>query len=185
MLRALVAAGGQATIASLNALLGGHPNTIRIQLEHLAGDGFVTEVLLPAPGRGRPARTYAATVAGQQVALEDPDRNEQGALVEAIAEHLAGTPESVAAAHAVGSRWGGRLAAASGGDLVSILAGQGFTPEPTADGIALRTCPLLASARRYPEVVCGIHQGLIDAVAPEAYTLLPFAIPGACLIRLA
>ena len=66
---------------------------------------------------------------------------------------------------------------------MSILTGQGFTPMATPDGIALRTCPMLASARRHPQVVCGIHQGLIDAIAPEPRQLVPFAAVGACLIR--
>ena len=45
------------------------------------------------------------------------------------------------------------------------------------------SCPLLASARRYPDVVCGIHQGLIDAISHEPQELLPFVAAGACLIR--
>ncbi len=167
----------------LHESLGGHPNTVRAQLEQLVAGGFVTEARLPASGRGRPARTYAATVAGRQVALEDPERADQGALVEAVAEHLAGMPDPVAAARSVGRSWGRRLVAANSHDLTSVLAGQGFTPERTVDGIALRTCPLLDSARQWPEVVCSIHQGLIDAVSPEPQELLPFATRGACLVR--
>jgi predicted ArsR family transcriptional regulator len=116
------------------------------------------------------------------VALQDPELDSPGALVEAVAEHLAATPDPVAAARAVGIGWGRQLAS-DRHDLVEILAAQGFTPEPAPDSIALRTCPLLASARRSPEVVCAIHQGLIDALSPEPLRLLPFAVPGACLIR--
>lgn len=183
VLQALLASDGRGTIATLHATLGGHANTVRAQLENLVSDGFVTQTSLPTPGRGRPARAYVATIAGRQVALEDPDREGQSALVEAVAEHLAGTADPAAAAHSVGLNWGGLLAATAGGELVSILAGQGFTPLATADGIALRTCPLLASARRHPDVVCGIHQGLIDAISSEPRQLLPFAAAGACLIR--
>ena len=183
VLRALLASDGRGTVATLHAALGGHANTIRVQLEHLVADGFVTQTSVAAPGRGRPARAYFATVAGRQVAVEDPDRQGQSALVEAVAEHLADTADPTAAAHSVGLNWGGLLAATGGGELVSILAGQGFTPLVTSDGIALRTCPLLASARRHPDVVCGIHQGLIDAVSSEPLQLQPFAAAGACLIR--
>lgn len=182
VLRALVAAG-PATLGELTAALGGHPNTTRAQVARLVADGLADAVVRPASGRGRPARGYAATVAGRQVALEDPDRDEQGALIGAIAEHLAAGPDPVAAAHSVGRSWGRRLAAAEGVALVPILAAQGFTPEETPDGIALLTCPLLASARQRPDVVCGIHQGLIDAVSPHPRRLVPFAVPGACLIR--
>ncbi|MFT4110218.1 helix-turn-helix transcriptional regulator [Propionicimonas sp.] len=182
VLRALVQ-HGPATLAALVAELGGHPNTTRMHLDHLLRDGFVTERALPPSGRGRPARGWVATVAGRQVALEDPRRGTEGALVEAVAEHLAAGPDPVAAAHSVGQSWGQRLAAGSGQGLYGILAAQGFAPEETPDGLALRTCPLLASALRHPDVVCGIHQGLVDAVSLEPRRLVPFAVPGACLIR--
>lgn len=183
VLRALLASDGRGTIATLNSALGGHANTIRIQLEHLVRDGFVTDTSLPTAGRGRPARAYIATIAGRQVALEDPDRQGQSALVEAVAEHLAGTADPAGAALSVGRNWGSRLKATSGDDLISILARQGFTPMQTPDGIALRTCPMLASARLHPDVVCGIHQGQIDAISAEPQQLLPFAAAGACLVR--
>jgi predicted ArsR family transcriptional regulator len=181
VLRALVGQG-PVTIAALHAELGGHSNSVRQHLEGLVESGFVEEVGQPAGGRGRPARAYAATVAGRQVALQDPDLDAPGALVEAVAEHLAATPDPASAAHAVGMGWGRRLAS-DHRDLIEILAAQAFTPERTPNGIALRTCPLLASARQCPDVVCGIHQGLIDALSPEPLRLLPFAVPGACLIR--
>jgi len=183
VLQALIASDGGGTIATLHAALGGHANTIRVHLEHLVRDGFVTETSVPTPGRGRPARAYLPTIAGRQVAGEDPDRQGQSALVEALAEHLAGAADPGASAHAIGLNWGSLLAAAGDHGLASILADQGFTPMRTSNGIALRTCPLLASARRHPDVVCSIHQGLIDAIASEPQQLLPFAAAGACLIR--
>ncbi|MGV8849826.1 MAG: hypothetical protein ACOH16_09775 [Propionibacteriaceae bacterium] len=180
VLRALVASG-TATLAELTETLGGHPNTTRVQLENLLGEEFAREVARPlAPARGRPARAYSPTVSGRQVALENLDRDDQGALVEAVAEHLAESPDPLAASLAVGRSWGRRLPQDVG--LVRTLAGQGFTPEETAEGIALRTCPLLGSALQRPEVVCAIHQGLIDAVSSEPLVLRPFAVPGACLI---
>lgn len=183
VLRAVAAAEEPVTLAELTTGLGGHPNTTRAQLEHLVADGFVEESSRPGRGRGRPARGYAATIAGRQVALEDPEWDGHQALVEAIAEQLVGTPDPITAAHALGRGWGRRLAEGEESGLIEVLAAQGFTPENTADGIALRTCPLLESAQRWPEVVCAIHQGLIDAVSPQPRTLLPFAVPGACLIR--
>jgi predicted ArsR family transcriptional regulator len=119
-------------------------------------------------------------VSGRQVAVEDFERDDHGAPVEAIAEHLADSPDPVAAAQAVGRSWGRRLRRDLG--VMETLASQGFTPEQTEDGLALRTCPLLASALERPDVVCAIHQGLIDAVSPESLTLRPFALPGACLV---
>lgn len=178
-----LAARESATLAELTQALGGHPNTARAQLERLVDTGFAAAVDLPANGRGRPARAWAATTAGRQVAGQDPDRDGQAALLEAVAEHLDQTPDPVTTAHAIGLGWGLRLAASGADGIVPILAAQGFTPDEQDDGIALRTCPLLASARQRPAVVCGIHQGLIDAIAPATWALEPFATQGACLLR--
>lgn len=183
VLRALAAEPGPVTLAALTAKLGGHPNTTRVQLERLVVDDFAVEETVPASGRGRPAHAYSATVAGQQVAREDPDRDGHDLLVDAVAEHLAGLPDPVAAARTLGAAWGRRVATADGVDLVAVLAAQGFTPDAGSEEIALRTCPLLDSARVWPQVVCALHQGLVDAVSPEPRELLPFAVPGACLIR--
>lgn len=183
MLRALVAAAEPLTIAALTGVLGGHPNTVRVQLDHLVAAGFVAELPLTSTGRGRPARGYAATIAGEQVAGEDDDRDDHTALVEAIAEHLTHAPDPVGAATSLGRRWGRRIAARSeGGGLIEALAGQGFTPVVGEDGVALRTCPLLESARELPEIVCSMHQGMIDVLSPEPMRLRPFAVPGACLL---
>jgi predicted ArsR family transcriptional regulator len=183
VLRWLSAADGPVTISALNQALGGHPNSVRAQLQHLVATGFASEVALPAAGRGRPALAYRPTLAGTQVALEEPGRDDNRALVEAVAEQLAASPEPVVAAHALGRAWGSRIEPSGEDTLVDLLGAQGFTPQQTPEGIALRTCPLLQSALRNPEVVCGIHQGLIDAVSPTRRELVPFAAPGICLVR--
>lgn len=182
VLRALVAAGEGVTLADLTGTLGGHPNTTRQQLEHLVGAGYATATRLPASGRGRPARAWAATVAGCQVAQEDAESEASAALVEAVAEEVAGGPDPAGMARAIGLGWGRRLAG-SHPRLLPLLAAQGFTPEERGDVIALRSCPLLAAARKRPTVVCGIHQGLVDAVHPDAWIIEPFAVEGACLLR--
>ncbi|MCC6497852.1 MAG: transcriptional regulator, partial [Propionibacteriaceae bacterium] len=86
------------------------------------------------------------------------------------------------AALELGHAWGSNLGDPPGG-LLGVLARQGFTPRPTPEGILLQTCPLLEVARRNPEVVCSIHQGLIDATSGSPAELVPFATTGACLIR--
>ena len=64
-----------------------------------------------------------------------------------------------------------------------MLGAQGFTPEAVTDGIALRTCPLLGSAKAWPTVVCGIHQGLVDEITRDQWLVEPFALPAGCLVR--
>jgi len=183
VLAEIVRAAGPVTIGVLTTALGGHPNTVRAQLQLLVEDGFAVEAPLPTSGRGRPALAYEATLAGTQVTMEEPGRDDHAALVEAVAEQISQSPDPVAAAHALGRSWGRRVAASGSGELFSILGAQGFTPQEIPEGIALRTCPLLESARENPDVVCGIHQGLIDALSPEPLELVPFAAPGWCLVR--
>lgn len=182
VLRALVVAGEPVTIAALTGELGGHPNSIRMHLEHLVEEGFAVEDAAPSSGRGRPPRAYRATIAGQQVAGQDDAWDGSTALVSAIAEQLATTSEPAEQARALGVRWGRRLKHAEA-DLLTTLAAQGFAPRVAEDGIELRTCPLLETAREVPEIVCSIHQGLIDELSPEPLRLAPFARPGACVVR--
>ncbi len=182
VLRALAATEEPRTIAALTAELGGHPNGVRMHLEHLVGEGFAIEEAAPASGRGRPPRAYRATIAGRQVAGQDDGWDGGPALVAAVAEQLATASDPAAEARTLGRRWGRRLKQADA-DLLTTLAAQGFAPRVAEDGIELRTCPLLETARQLPEVVCSIHQGLIDELSPAPLRLAPFARPGACVVR--
>ena len=180
ILRLLAAAPAPLTISDLQARLGGHPNRFRAPLEDLVADGFANETTVTPSGRGRPPRTYTATAVGAQVALEDPDRALHGAIVEGVAEVLATNPDPVATARTLGIAWGRRL---PGTTLVEALTAQGFAPTVHHDRIVLRTCPMLEAARRDTEVVCAIHQGMIEAVSGEPLVLVPFAEPGGCVVR--
>ncbi len=182
VLRALVSADRPTTIAALSAELGGHSNTVRHQLEHLVETGFAEQAKLPGGGRGRPAKVFTPTIAGRQVAVEDTDREDQRGLLAAVAVLLERGPDPRGAALELGRAWGSNLGESPGG-LLGLLARQGFTPRATSEGILLQTCPLLEVARHSPQVVCGMHQGLIDATGESPATLVPFAVPGACLVR--
>jgi len=63
VLRVLAGADGPLTIAELTEALGGHPNTVRAQLDHLVADGYAGSSPQPTPGRGRPAQGFIATLA--------------------------------------------------------------------------------------------------------------------------
>ena len=183
VLACLAGASEPLTVAELTALLGGHPNTVRLHLEPLVASGLVDEHRVPASGRGRPAKTYIASADGHQVAGADPSALELGALMAAVIEQLAGSAEPSQAAVALGRSWGRRLVATSDeGSLVGTLTRQGFAPEPTAAGLELHVCPLLTEALEHPDVVCQIHQGMIEQVGGVGHQLRPFALPGACLV---
>jgi predicted ArsR family transcriptional regulator len=182
VLRGLAGSQGPMTVAELAESLGGHPNTMRLHLQSLLKGGWAGELLQAPHGRGRPARAYVPTAAGTRAASSPPAVLVDTAFVEALAEHLEALPQPGAAAVSIGRGWGERLGATRDHDgLVGAQIGQGFAAERTPDGLAIRSCPLIESASRSPDVVCGLHQGLIDALAPEPMTLAPFARPGLCV----
>lgn len=195
VLRVLAGADGPQTIAALTEALGGHPNSVRAHLERLIAAGYVGSSPQPAPGRGRPAQGFSATADGRRAAFAADTPDPHTALLDAIADQFGGLPDPAATALELGRAWGARLAdpavdglpsepGAAPAILAEALTRQGFSPEPHFVGLRLRTCPLLSAARRNPEVVCGIHQGMIEATTTTPVTLVPFAEPGGCLVRL-
>ncbi len=186
---------------------GLHPSTVRAHLDQLAKSGLVTRDRQGDGSPGRPPWRYHATDAeplGGPPA-DSPYRD----LASALIGHLSRDADDP---HAAGMRagrdWGRSLAAprsaghpASPGrkepldGLVGVLNTLGFNPQiverpaPGAAVVALRSCPFLDLALANPDVVCGVHLGVIGGAlgvlgAPGADTdLEPFAAPGACLVR--
>jgi predicted ArsR family transcriptional regulator len=79
--------------------------------------------------------------------------------------------------------------------VVALLGELGFDPRPDARSavVKLRRCPLLEAAHQYPEVVCGVHLGVVrgaldelgnDPDRTERTALQSFSEPGACRLDL-
>lgn len=187
-------------IADAAAGLDLHPNTVREHLDAIVGLGLVERSTATALGRGRPATLFRASAADPSVAVGD-----YAGLATALAGQLARTsanPERDA--RAAGIEWGRELIdACSQADddprqsVHNALTRLGFAPDDEADtlgahrGIALRRCPLLDAARRYPAIVCQVHLGIVEGMlqrlgAPSGpgLNLIPFAEPGACRLFL-
>jgi predicted ArsR family transcriptional regulator len=185
------------TLAALVSATGLHANTVREHLEALERDGYVARRQAPPAGRGRPAWLYRATGTG-------PGSTEYAGLAAALAAAISHTSaEPAADARRAGSSWGHDLArthglpsrstpAAARRQVVDLLDEFGFEPEADArsERVRLTRCPLLEAAHRHPEVVCAVHLGLVTGALEEYGTdptgteLVPFAEPGACLLRL-
>lgn len=198
-LASLEDSGHPATIAELADSLGGHPNTTRAHLGRLVEAGLVERVTLESGSRGRPAHGHRLTERGrlvlQAVQVARPVTTDE--LVLAMAEHLATTPDAEVHARAIGRHWAAQLAddeaspAAPVEQVVSLLTTAGFSPRVEDSGdVALRTCPVLRSARAHPGVVCTMHAEMLRATLERSGTgdldvgLVPFAREGACLVRL-
>ncbi len=187
VLDALVQRGAPTTRAELVDLTGLHENTVRGHLEALHRAGHVSRVRARPSGRGRPPWSY--------VAREAP----YAALALALSRGLEANPGATARAtgESGGRAWGERLnelfevdGQAPGERLVLALEHVGFRPELSADhtSVRLTRCPFIDTARAHPEAVCSVHLGLIEGVLGDGspqVALLPFAEPGACLVRLA
>jgi predicted ArsR family transcriptional regulator len=187
-------------VAEAAAALDLHANTVREHLDAVVELGLVERSIARASGRGRPATLYRASAADPAVAIRD-----YAGLATALAGQLARTsahPERDA--RAAGVEWGRELIdeySQTGGDarqsVLEALARLGFAPDDDPDalgahrGVALRRCPLLNAARRYPTIVCQVHLGIVEgmlerlgATDTPGLALIPFAEPGACRLFL-
>lgn len=184
------------TLAELAAATGLHVNTVREHLEALERGGLVEKEAAAPRGRGRPAWLYRA--------VEPGEHSEYAGLATALAAAIHRSSKQPGRdAVAAGVDWGHDLARAKGDptapgrpaarrQVVALLADMGFAPEPDERHTVARLtrCPLLDAALRYPDVVCGVHLGIVRGALEEygadgARTrLLPFSEPGACRLEL-
>ncbi len=178
--------GAPASLGDLTGLTGLHENTLRGHLTALRTAGHVSRFGARSTGPGRPAWLW--------VARESPYVALARALARGIEAAAGGTPEQTG--ERGGLAWGEALSelfAAAGRTpderLMLALEHVGFGPETTAEGhtIRLTSCPFTDTARTHPGAVCSVHLGLIEGVLGDAgavSTLVPFAEPGACLLKL-
>jgi predicted ArsR family transcriptional regulator len=180
-------------VTDLAARTGLHPNTVRSHLAQLTGAGLVHGEPVRGGTRGRPAIRYRVSSAGE----DDGYRLLAEMLASALTtgDHDGSAPP----AEAAGRRWGRRLAgdrrgtsdeAADGTEpaaAVRHLFGElGFAPEPVGEQLVLHACPYRPLARRHPDVVCGVHLGLLRGAVEahggdgDAAWLRPFASPTRC-----
>lgn len=204
LLQALREHPGPTALAALLPLTGLHENTVREHLDALEEQGYVRKQRSTPSGRGRPAWLY--TAADTDVAT---GRSEYVGLAAALASTIHRTSRSPwEDAALAGETWGhelvqeresGRGSRDDVGSVLEMLDGLGFAPElePTSDepdagsvDVRLTRCPLLTAAQQYPDVVCGVHLGIVrGAIAelgedPDGTELFPFSEPGACRLRL-
>lgn len=188
------------TAAEVTTATGLHPSTVRAHLDQLVESGLLTRSRRSDGSPGRPAWRYHATPAPRAEAEAQAADQPYRGLAAALIGHLARSEDDP---HTAGVRagrdWGRALAAplprtTPVDGLVRVLDGLGFSPavarrDDDSAELHLRSCPFLALAEASPDVVCGVHLGVIGGAlgALGASTsdadLEPFAVPGACVVR--
>jgi predicted ArsR family transcriptional regulator len=195
-------AGGM-TAAQVADATGLHPSTVRAHLDQLAASGLLTRHRRGDGSPGRPAWQYRAAPipdldrAGPETSRDHPYRDLAAALIGQLSRD---TDDPQSTGVRAGRDWGRALARPLGrvkpmDGLLRVLDRLGFSPQiverpdPGSAVVHLRSCPFLDLALANPDVVCGVHQGVIGGAlgalgASAADTdLEPFAVPGACVVR--
>ena len=156
-----------------------HANTVRPHLEKMRDAGLIDVQVGGRGDVGRPQHRYAIASDAPSLGLEPPTMPVLARMVLAMAKRLRASPED---AMAVGEEEGVRRARpyvnapSTLEALVSDLDRLGFDPIVSdagsdgsddgdfADGaavVAFANCPFADLAREHPELVCGLHRGLV------------------------
>ena len=182
-------------VVDVAALTELHPNTARFHLDALAAHGLAVRTVETRTSPGRPRVLYVARA-------EVLDQRSYGLLAEMLAGLAAAAGDAREAAVATGRTWGRHLVerpSSEGGleagpavdALHRVFEDIGFQPETSTEGgttsLRLRHCPFREVATRHPEVVCGVHLGIMQGVLDElggaaiAESLDPFVTPRLCV----
>ncbi len=166
-------------VATTADRMGLHPNTARFHLDALVAAGLARRTMEPRGTPGRPRAFYRA------IPTTEAELERAGAAL--LADILAGSwmhwvPQPEQAAVSCGQEWGRYLTErrapyesidelAARARLLTILEELGFDPvaerSQEGDRLVLRSCPFLDLALTYPQVVCGVHLGLMRGIVAE------------------
>ncbi len=184
-------------VAQLSERLGLHQNTVRWHLGILRDAELVSSRAAEQTGPGRPRILYALAPEAHA-----GGRDEHRLLATILTGTLAELEDGSERAEAAGRAWGRYLVRRplplvrvdderTTAEVSGLLAEQGFAPEPAEGGIGMRRCPFHELAETNPEVVCAVHQGLIDGALEQLGSDLRvegldvFVRPDLCVARLA
>ena len=170
--------------ADITESLALHANTVRPHLEKMRDAGLIDVQVSGRGDVGRPQHRYAIANGAPSLGLEPPTMPVLARMVLAMAKRLQASPEDAAA---VGEDEGTRRARPYANApstleaLVSDLDRLGFDPIVSDAGtggeldadvddgaiVAFANCPFADLAQEHPELVCGLHRGLVAGFVSE------------------
>jgi predicted ArsR family transcriptional regulator len=165
------------TTADIAESLGLHPNTVRPHLDRMREVGLISVEVGGRGDVGRPQHRYSIAPDAPSMGLEPPTMPVLARMMLSMARRMNATVDD---AEAVGHDEGRRRARAFERSpstleaLVSDLDHLGFDPVVGDDArssgdavIAFANCPFADIAREHPELVCGLHKGLVAGFVAE------------------
>lgn len=169
--RELVASVLPLATAEIAEALGLHPNTVRPHLERMREVGLLEVTVDARGGVGRPQHRYAPAPDAPSLGLEPAPLPMLARLVLRLAERAGlGVEDAVAVGASQGRVDAEAYDAAPSAleALVTELDRLGFDPG-VGEGvdhdeavIEFGHCPFRDVAERHPELVCGLHRGLVE-----------------------
>ena len=163
--------------ADISESLDLHPNTVRPHLERMREAGLLAVEVGGRGDVGRPQHRYSIAANAPSLGFEPPTMPVLARMVLAMAARL---QASGADAEAVGRTEGAsrarpyQQAPSTLEALVSDLDRLGFDPvvtdagdDPDAAVVAFSHCPFADLAESHPELVCGLHRGLVAGFVAE------------------
>lgn len=197
------------TVVELGERLGLHPTTIRFHVDQLVAVKVLGAHFVRSGTRGRPSKRYVIReVPLGESAAEGPDQAPFALLAGVLASALSGQEVDRLTPEEAGARWArarvedrGEVLGVAGPaertvtTVVDLLGEWGFsrevaTAEDGAVEVTLRECPFVGLASHHPDVVCGLHRGLLrgalDALDEHdaEVQLRPFVTPTSCAARI-
>ncbi len=155
--------------AEIAETLALHPNTVRPHLERMRDLGLL-EVTTDAQGAvGRPQHRYSLAGDAPSLGFEPPAFPVLARMLLRLAASAGlGAADAVEAGREHGAASAGRpdRVGACARALTAELASLGFDPAEVTDDIgttiAFTHCPFRELAEANPELVCGLHRGMVD-----------------------
>ncbi len=184
-------------VRGLGRKLGLHENTVRWHLGILEDAGLIDSRPADDGRPGRPRMLYAVRPGADDGSGRDEHRLLATILTGAVAE----IPGGQGLAEEAGRAWGRYLVRrpsplqrageqAAVGEVTRLLDEEGFAAEAHGAEIHMRRCPFHDLAESNPEVVCGVHRGLMAGALEELGSDLEvegldvFVRPDLCVARL-
>ena len=184
-------------VRELAQRLGLHENTVRWHLGILDNAGLLAAEPAANGKPGRPRMLYRL----RPGAVAATGGDEHRLLATVLTGTVAGLPDGVERAREAGRAWGRFLVRRPSplqqpdedealAEVARLLDEEGFAAEPHGRQIHMHRCPFHHLAETHPEIICGVHLGLMTGALEELGSDLEiegldvFVRPDLCIARL-